>query len=114
MTTAKSGFFESSSCCLPIIHFRTVLIILACFQIKRHIKGLRICSNVDIFLQVIVQFQPSSVPDEWGTTQDGQTRPRVVKRGIDDDHDEIPEGERTRFLSTDLSYQFLYSSLCWS
>ncbi|KAJ8248415.1 hypothetical protein GJAV_G00241790 [Gymnothorax javanicus] len=43
--------------------------------------------------KVIVQFQPSAVPDEWGTTQDGQTRPRVVKRGIDDDHDEIPDGE---------------------
>lgn len=42
-----------------------------------------------------MQFQPSSVPDEWGTTQDGQTRPRVVKRGIDDDHDEIPDGEFT-------------------
>uniref|UniRef100_A0A8D1C102 SEC23-interacting protein n=1 Tax=Sus scrofa TaxID=9823 RepID=A0A8D1C102_PIG len=44
-------------------------------------------------LEVIVQFQPSSVPDEWGTTQDGQTRPRVVKRGIDDNLDEIPDGE---------------------
>ncbi|XP_075391118.1 SEC23-interacting protein isoform X2 [Tenrec ecaudatus] len=44
--------------------------------------------------KVIVQFQPSSVPDEWGTTQDGQTRPRVVKRGIDDSLDEIPDGER--------------------
>uniref|UniRef100_A0A3Q2VGL4 SEC23 interacting protein n=1 Tax=Haplochromis burtoni TaxID=8153 RepID=A0A3Q2VGL4_HAPBU len=43
--------------------------------------------------KVIVQFQPSCVPDEWGTTQDGQTRPRVVKRGIDDDHDEVPDGE---------------------
>ncbi|XP_012579311.1 PREDICTED: SEC23-interacting protein isoform X1 [Condylura cristata] len=43
--------------------------------------------------KVIVQFQPSSMPDEWGTTQDGQTRPRVVKRGIDDDLDEIPDGE---------------------
>ncbi|CAG04716.1 unnamed protein product [Tetraodon nigroviridis] len=43
--------------------------------------------------KVIVQFQPSSVPDEWGTTPDGQNRPRVVKRGIDDDHDEIPDGE---------------------
>uniref|UniRef100_A0A673B482 SEC23 interacting protein n=1 Tax=Sphaeramia orbicularis TaxID=375764 RepID=A0A673B482_9TELE len=43
--------------------------------------------------KVIVQFQPSSIPDEWGTTQDGQTRPRVVKRGIDDDHDEVPDGE---------------------
>ncbi|CAK6435970.1 unnamed protein product [Pipistrellus nathusii] len=43
--------------------------------------------------KVIVQFQPSSVPDEWGTTQDGQTRPRVVKRGVDENLDEIPEGE---------------------
>ncbi|KAK2099085.1 S23-interacting protein, partial [Saguinus oedipus] len=41
--------------------------------------------------KVIVQFQPSSVPDEWGTTQDGHTRPRVVKRGIDDNLDEIPD-----------------------
>uniref|UniRef100_A0A3Q3LZT5 SEC23 interacting protein n=1 Tax=Mastacembelus armatus TaxID=205130 RepID=A0A3Q3LZT5_9TELE len=46
--------------------------------------------------KVIVQFQPSSVPDEWGTTQDGQTRPRVVKRGIDDDHDEVPDGEPSK------------------
>uniref|UniRef100_A0A4W5NYJ2 SEC23 interacting protein n=1 Tax=Hucho hucho TaxID=62062 RepID=A0A4W5NYJ2_9TELE len=43
--------------------------------------------------KVIVQFQPSAMPDEWGTTQDGQTRPRVVKRGIDDDHDDVPDGE---------------------
>ncbi|XP_061766796.1 SEC23-interacting protein [Nerophis ophidion] len=46
--------------------------------------------------KVIVQFQPSSMPDEWGTTQDGQTRPRVVKRGIDDDHDEVPDGELSK------------------
>ncbi|CAI5774960.1 SEC23-interacting protein isoform X1 [Podarcis lilfordi] len=43
--------------------------------------------------KVIVQFQPSAIPDEWGTIQDGQTRPRVVKRGIDEDHEEIPDGE---------------------
>uniref|UniRef100_A0A671P158 SEC23-interacting protein-like n=1 Tax=Sinocyclocheilus anshuiensis TaxID=1608454 RepID=A0A671P158_9TELE len=43
--------------------------------------------------KVIVQFQPSAMPDEWGTTQDGQTRPRIVKRGVDDDHDEVPDGE---------------------
>lgn len=43
--------------------------------------------------QVIVQFQPSAMPDEWGTTQDGQTRPRVVKRGVDDDQDEVPDGK---------------------
>ncbi|XP_064287544.1 SEC23-interacting protein [Passer domesticus] len=46
--------------------------------------------------KVIVQFQPSTTPDEWGTTQDGQARPRVVKRGIDDDHDEIPDGEMSQ------------------
>ncbi|XP_015672717.1 SEC23-interacting protein [Protobothrops mucrosquamatus] len=43
--------------------------------------------------KVIVQFQPSSIPDEWGTTQDDQTRPRVVKRGTDDDREDIPDGE---------------------
>ncbi|NXT24189.1 S23IP protein, partial [Syrrhaptes paradoxus] len=49
--------------------------------------------------KVIVQFQPSATPDEWGTTQDGQARPRVVKRGIDDDHDEIPdEGKKNKFV----------------
>nr|XP_006111499.1 SEC23-interacting protein [Pelodiscus sinensis] len=46
--------------------------------------------------KVIVQFQPSAIPDEWGTTQDGQTRPRVVKRGVDDDPDEIPDGEMSQ------------------
>ncbi|XP_077438251.1 SEC23-interacting protein [Vanacampus margaritifer] len=43
--------------------------------------------------KVIVQFQPSSIPDDWAANQDGQTRPRVVKRGIDDDHDQVPDGE---------------------
>lgn len=43
-----------------------------------------------------MQFQPTAMPDEWGTTQDGQTRPRVVKRGVDDDHDDIPDGEWNR------------------
>ncbi|XP_057704479.1 SEC23-interacting protein isoform X2 [Corythoichthys intestinalis] len=43
--------------------------------------------------KVIVQFQPSPMPDEWGPNQDPQTRPRVVKRGIDDDHDQVPDGE---------------------
>ncbi|MEQ2188795.1 hypothetical protein GOODEAATRI_018572 [Goodea atripinnis] len=46
----------------------------------------------------LVQFQPSSMPDEWGTTQDGQTRPRVVKRGIDDDHDEVPDVDHLVFM----------------
>uniref|UniRef100_A0A8P4GM35 SEC23 interacting protein n=1 Tax=Dicentrarchus labrax TaxID=13489 RepID=A0A8P4GM35_DICLA len=52
--------------------------------------------------KVIVQFQPSSIPDEWGTTQDGQTRPRVVKRGIDDDHDEVPDVDDFRNVSLKL------------
>ncbi|XP_075703852.1 SEC23-interacting protein isoform X2 [Rhinoderma darwinii] len=42
--------------------------------------------------KVIVQFQHSAVPDEWGSPPDGQARPRVVKRGIDD-HDDVPDGE---------------------
>ncbi|NXM39972.1 S23IP protein, partial [Gymnorhina tibicen] len=46
--------------------------------------------------KVIVQFQPSATPDEWGTAQDSQARPRVVKRGTDDDHDEIPDGEMSQ------------------
>ncbi|XP_078269645.1 SEC23-interacting protein isoform X2 [Rhinoraja longicauda] len=59
-------------------------------------KGLEFASGETIVMhnpKVIVQFHASALPDEWGTTQDGQTRPRVVKRGIDDDHDVIPEGE---------------------
>ncbi|CAN2391901.1 SEC23-interacting protein [Pristimantis euphronides] len=42
--------------------------------------------------KVIVQFQHSAIPDEWGTPHDGQARPRVVKRGMDDS-DDIPDGE---------------------
>lgn len=51
-----------------------------------------------------MQFQPTATPDEWGTTQDGQTRPRVVKRGVDDDHDEVPDGEWNTLIT-----QFLQS-----
>lgn len=64
--------------------------------------------------QVIVQFQPTATPDEWGTTQDGQTRPRVVKRGVDDDHDEVPDGEWNNRSKT-FNNQFCspsYSSAC--
>ncbi|XP_041424471.1 SEC23 interacting protein L homeolog isoform X1 [Xenopus laevis] len=39
------------------------------------------------------KFQQSLVPEEWGPPQDGQSRPRVVKRGIDAELDEIPDGE---------------------
>uniref|UniRef100_A0A131XI77 Putative phosphatidic acid-preferring phospholipase a1 n=1 Tax=Hyalomma excavatum TaxID=257692 RepID=A0A131XI77_9ACAR len=41
---------------------------------------------------VMVHFLPSSHPDEWGNVSEGQTRPRVVKRGIED-VDTIEEGE---------------------
>lgn len=58
-------------------------------------------------MKVIVQFQPSSVPDEWGTTQDGQTRPRVVKRGVDDNLDEIPDGSYSLFR-TKVIFRLLY------
>ncbi|NP_001091152.1 SEC23 interacting protein S homeolog [Xenopus laevis] len=43
--------------------------------------------------KVIVQFQQSLMPDEWGSPQDGESRPRVVKRGIDAELDEIPHCE---------------------
>uniref|UniRef100_A0AAX7VBC6 SEC23 interacting protein n=1 Tax=Astatotilapia calliptera TaxID=8154 RepID=A0AAX7VBC6_ASTCA len=61
--------------------------------------------------KVIVQFQPSCVPDEWGTTQDGQTRPRVVKRGIDDDHDEVPDVDDFRNVSLKLLQSHFKKSL---
>ncbi|KAH9363140.1 hypothetical protein HPB48_011892 [Haemaphysalis longicornis] len=41
---------------------------------------------------VMVHFLPSSHPDEWGNVSEGQTRPRVVKRGIEE-VDAIEEGE---------------------
>ncbi|KAK6178146.1 hypothetical protein SNE40_012963 [Patella caerulea] len=42
---------------------------------------------------VIVHFQASSQPDEWGTVQVGdQMRPKVVKRGVDD-FETIEDGE---------------------
>ena len=47
------------------------------------------------------------MPDEWGTTQDGQTRPRVVKRGVDDNLDEIPDGSYSLFR-TKVIFRLLY------
>uniref|UniRef100_A0A8D0CP37 SEC23 interacting protein n=1 Tax=Sander lucioperca TaxID=283035 RepID=A0A8D0CP37_SANLU len=61
--------------------------------------------------KVIVQFQASSMPDEWGTTSDGQTRPRVVKRGIDDDHDEVPDVDDFRSVSLKLLHSHFKKSL---
>ncbi|XP_006820775.1 SEC23-interacting protein-like, partial [Saccoglossus kowalevskii] len=43
---------------------------------------------------VIVHFRPSTQADEWGAaTQDSSMRPRVVKRGMDDDVGQVEEGE---------------------
>ncbi|XP_070539993.1 triacylglycerol hydrolase DDHD2-like [Ptychodera flava] len=42
---------------------------------------------------VIVHFRPTSHPDEWGTVADSNVRPRVVKRGMDEDISEVEEGE---------------------
>ncbi|XP_053407052.1 phospholipase DDHD2-like isoform X2 [Mercenaria mercenaria] len=41
---------------------------------------------------VMVHYQPSTQPDEWGTVQGDQLRPRVVKRGVGD-FESIDEGE---------------------
>lgn len=41
---------------------------------------------------VMVHFLPSSHPDEWGNVNEGQTRPRVVKRGVEE-VDTIEDGE---------------------
>ena len=37
---------------------------------------------------VIVHFRPSAKPDEWGSSPDGQMRPRVVRRGMDEEADQ--------------------------
>ncbi|KAK3092754.1 hypothetical protein FSP39_006892 [Pinctada imbricata] len=44
---------------------------------------------------VIVHFQPSSQPDEWGMVQGEGMRPRVVKRGVDD-FETVEDGEPTQ------------------
>ncbi len=40
---------------------------------------------------VVVSFQPSAQPDQWGTSQGEQLRPRVVKRGVEE-LDNIDDG----------------------
>lgn len=40
---------------------------------------------------VVVSFQASSQPDQWGTSQGEQHRPRVVRRGVED-FDDIEDG----------------------
>lgn len=88
---------------LPLIN--PLLIGLATFPVV----SLNRCLPVSCW-QVIVQFQPSSIPDEWGTTPDGQTRPRVVKRGIDDDLDEVTDGRFCR--RSCVAFQRLFANVC--
>ncbi|XP_024909030.1 phospholipase DDHD2 isoform X1 [Cynoglossus semilaevis] len=43
--------------------------------------------------KLIMQYQPVGLQDEWMTSPSEQTRPRTVKRGIDNIFVEIPDGE---------------------
>lgn len=42
--------------------------------------------------QLIMQYQPVGLQDEWMSSPTEQTRPRTVKRGVDNISVEIPEG----------------------
>lgn len=39
-----------------------------------------------------MQYQPVGLQDEWMSTPSEQTRPRTVKRGVDNISVEIPDG----------------------
>uniref|UniRef100_A0A3B5AQT7 DDHD domain containing 2 n=1 Tax=Stegastes partitus TaxID=144197 RepID=A0A3B5AQT7_9TELE len=43
--------------------------------------------------KLIMQYQPIGLQDEWVSTPSEQTRPRTVKRGVDNIFVEIPDGE---------------------
>ncbi|XP_070689431.1 triacylglycerol hydrolase DDHD2 [Pempheris klunzingeri] len=43
--------------------------------------------------KLIMQYQPIGLQDEWVSSPSEQTRPRTVKRGVDNISVEIPEGE---------------------
>uniref|UniRef100_H3DEQ3 DDHD domain containing 2 n=1 Tax=Tetraodon nigroviridis TaxID=99883 RepID=H3DEQ3_TETNG len=43
--------------------------------------------------KLIMQYQPMGLQDEWMSSPSEQTRPRTVKRGVDNISAEIPEGE---------------------
>ncbi|XP_075889313.1 triacylglycerol hydrolase DDHD2 isoform X2 [Nelusetta ayraudi] len=43
--------------------------------------------------KLIMQYQPIGLQDEWMTSPSEQTRPRTVKRGVDNISVEIPDGE---------------------
>ncbi|XP_036791898.1 phospholipase DDHD2 isoform X2 [Oncorhynchus mykiss] len=43
--------------------------------------------------KLIMQYQPISLQDEWVSSPSEQTRPRTVKRGVDNITAEIPDGE---------------------
>nr|XP_046206911.1 phospholipase DDHD2-like isoform X4 [Oncorhynchus gorbuscha] len=43
--------------------------------------------------KLIMQYQPITLQDEWVSSPSEQTRPRTVKRGVDNITTEIPDGE---------------------
>uniref|UniRef100_A0A671VWG2 DDHD domain containing 2 n=1 Tax=Sparus aurata TaxID=8175 RepID=A0A671VWG2_SPAAU len=43
--------------------------------------------------KLIMQYQPIGLQDEWASSPSEQTRPRTVKRGVDNISVEIPDGE---------------------
>ena len=50
--------------------------------------------QISVYFSSIIAASFLSEPDEWGTVQEGQSRPRVVKRGLDDTFlDAIEDGE---------------------
>lgn len=51
-----------------------------------------------LFSQLIMQYQPIGLQDEWLSSPSEQTRPRTVKRGVDNISVEIPEGALSQRL----------------
>ncbi|KAM8973249.1 triacylglycerol hydrolase DDHD2 [Pelodytes ibericus] len=43
--------------------------------------------------KMMVHYQPTGIPDEWGATPSEQGRPRTVKRGVENISVDIPRGE---------------------
>uniref|UniRef100_A0A4W5MGA7 WWE domain-containing protein n=1 Tax=Hucho hucho TaxID=62062 RepID=A0A4W5MGA7_9TELE len=48
--------------------------------------------------QLIMQYQPIALQDEWVSSPSEQTRPRTVKRGVDNITAEIPDGVCVRYI----------------
>lgn len=66
--------------------------------------------------QLIMQYQPISLQDDWVSSPSEQTRPRTVKRGVDNIPVEIPDGMCVGVLIRDiLEYKhILQSQLFWT